>query len=143
MPYYFVKVIAMGGKNEEFELGQTTISAGTKKEAGAQGIQELWDPRLDAADCTPRAEVAPSTFDRYQRFVLANYSDGEGSYITKKKELQTYGDGLLAFLVREISESEGCESGDEALRRLAVVEAQISELHAAFAADFREQEEVV
>lgn len=138
MPHYHVKVSAVGAEGEEFDLGSTILTTQTKKEAASQGIQDFWDPRLDAADCSAKAVVTRSAFDRFQRFALDRYNDGSGSYITKKGELREYMDGLLGFLVIELSEHEGCDNVEEALHRLGVAARQLEELSEAFASDFQE-----
>lgn len=140
MPNFDVTVIATtGDKGKEFELGATIISTDSRQKAGPIAIEELWDPRLDAADCTPRVEVRISPFDRFQRFVLDNYEDGEASFVTTRKDLRQHGDGLVEFLTIELSEAAGCMDANEAVRRLLVVERQVAQLRYAFSRSFVEQ----
>ena len=54
----------------------------------------------------------------YQRKVLDNYSNGDHSHILTKEELDDCGDGLLRFLMSELSASEDCDSIETARQRV-------------------------
>lgn len=66
--------------------------------------------------------------NRAQALCLAAYANGEFEYLvnlaTQKEldaELKGIADGLLQFLVVELSDSEDCDSVDDALRRMNLV----------------------
>lgn len=74
------------------------------------------------------AKKKPQELDDFQQFVVANYAEGEFSYCKTMEDVEDCGDTLCCFLVREISASEGCDSDDEAIRRLEVARDQIQDL---------------
>lgn len=61
----------------------------------------------------------------FQRKVLDTYANGELSHITTKQELDECGDGLLRFLLVELSSGEDCGDAETACQR---VETAISDL---------------
>lgn len=67
------------------------------------------------------------TFDEIQKVVVDTYDDGEHSAISPSVVSQC-GDGLLEFLLLELSEKEGCESFQEALDRLDTIQRQINQV---------------
>jgi hypothetical protein len=69
-----------------------------------------------------------SKLNRFQRFAVRRYDNGDGGYCQTTKDVEGYGDGLLRFLVVELSEQEGCDGYDEMVRRLNVVHSQIGDL---------------
>ncbi len=56
-------------------------------------------------------------FDEHQTFVIKYYVNGEFDHL-EPDDIPECGDGLLKFLLTELSESEGCDSIEEAARRL-------------------------
>ena len=67
-------------------------------------------------------------FDKFQDVVLNSYEGGEFSYCKDMKEVRKSDDGLFAFLMSELSEKEGCDSFDEAVHRLEIVQRQVGDL---------------
>lgn len=61
-------------------------------------------------------------YNETQQRILKEYHGGEFAYLCEpdatKEELENCGDGLLVFVVREISGSEFCESISEAYERI-------------------------
>ena len=43
--------------NDEIYLGVTNVRAADQNEARQKALDEFWDPRLDAASCSPRVEI--------------------------------------------------------------------------------------
>ena len=70
--------------------------------------------------------------DRFQRIVADSYEDGEFSHVNSLTGASEMGDGLFRFLLAEISESEDCDSQEEAMRRLHNARRQIEEVMQAF-----------
>lgn len=66
--------------------------------------------------------------NEYQRFIADHYEAGELSFIECEKDAHKMGDGLFAFLVAEVGDSEGCDSYDEIIRRLEKAREQIEQL---------------
>ena len=66
-----------------------------------------------------------------QRILLSTYADGEFQYLADGMASDgqaiedTVGDTLFAFLFKELSEQEGCDSKKEAARRVGVAIAQL------------------
>lgn len=59
----------------------------------------------------------------------ADYADlAVPSAELSKQDMKDLGDGLLTFLLVELSPSEGCDSPEEALRRIATARAQIQDV---------------
>lgn len=56
--------------------------------------------------------------DHLQQIVVDNYQNGEFAHLKTKREVDECGDGLLRYLVTEISVNEDCDSSDEVIRRL-------------------------
>jgi len=56
-------------------------------------------------------------FDRIQSCVLAHYNGGE-HLVENPQDVPLCGDGLLAYLLTELSEKEDCSDFNEALRRI-------------------------
>ena len=69
-----------------------------------------------------------SKLDRFQRFAVRRYDNGDAGYCKTTKDIEGYGDGLLEFLVVELSEKEGCNGHGELLRRLHAIHRQIGDL---------------
>lgn len=67
--------------------------------------------------------------DEFQKIVAESYEGGE---FNSDQNPEDAGDGLFKFLITELSESEGCDSVEEALRRLSVIGRQIHEVKIAF-----------
>jgi len=72
--------------------------------------------------------------DKYQKKVLESYEGGEFSGLKGKTRWsdRDVGDGLLNFLLRELSEAEGCDSMEEARRRLDNILREVYEVSGAF-----------
>lgn len=59
--------------------------------------------------------------NQYQRAVLNDYSDGEFAHLSKQegiRDVASLGDGLLSFILVELSDKEDCESAHHARRRM-------------------------
>lgn len=54
----------------------------------------------------------------YQKALVHTYAQGDFSYVSTFSESSEVGDSLFHFLFCELSDEEGCNSKDEALRRL-------------------------
>lgn len=54
---YIVFVYALSEERETALVGSAHIEAPNKKSASELAIEELWDPRLDCASCSPRTVV--------------------------------------------------------------------------------------
>ncbi|MFC1336168.1 MAG: hypothetical protein G8D89_16320 [gamma proteobacterium symbiont of Clathrolucina costata] len=59
-----------------------------------------------------------SDLNQFQKVVKTSYGEGDFSYIESVDETVGCGDSLFHFLMVELSTSEGCDSLDEAIRRL-------------------------
>ena len=61
-------------------------------------------------------------FNPIQQKILREYQNGEFAYLCEpaatEEDLKNCGDGLLVFVIREISGREGCESVNEAYERI-------------------------
>lgn len=109
--------------------GETLVSDdGTE---GVMGDVE-WDDNsaCRCADCGHPGTVrefmgkpAPE-FDAFQQIVANTYDNGEHECHTPD-DIDTCGDSLLMFLMRELSLSEDCDSIDEAIRRVDVAIRQL------------------
>jgi hypothetical protein len=74
-------------------------------------------------------------FNPAQRIALESYCGGEFDYllsITKQEvldhTLRECGDTLLAFIVKELADSEDCENTKDAIRRLDIAVSDINEV---------------
>ena len=56
-------------------------------------------------------------FDEIQQLVVANYNNGD-HLVEKPDDVENCGDGLLKFLLVELSTAEDCHSPEEAILRL-------------------------
>ena len=54
---YKVSVYALSDEKETALVGSISIEAPNKRSASELAIEELWDPRLDCASCSPRTAV--------------------------------------------------------------------------------------
>ncbi len=61
------------------------------------------------------------SLNRYQQIVVDGYADGEFAQVSTLAESEQVGDGLFSFLLRELSNSEDCDSTEAAIQRLEVV----------------------
>jgi hypothetical protein len=66
-------------------------------------------------------------FDHYQNIVIGRYCNGEFQSLLPR-DVPDCGDGLLKFLLTELSENEGCDSIGEAIRRLDSAIGELTEL---------------
>lgn len=66
-----------------------------------------------------------------QLTALRTYCNGEFKYMRSMGDVRVCGDGLLAFLLVELSEEEACTSTDEAFSRVAAAIEQLREVLAA------------
>ena len=74
----------------------------------------------------------PQPFSSVQCKILKYYADGDFSHIQTEEELENCGDGLLKFLMLELSAEEDCEDEEEAYRRLNTVIKQLEEVRELF-----------
>ena len=61
----------------------------------------------------------------FQRACADVYGGGDFAHIQDVEEAREAGDTLFAFLMIELASSEGCDSADEAVRRLDMAVADI------------------
>lgn len=66
-------------------------------------------------------------FDQIQQVVIASYDNGEHA-ACKPQDVPDCGDGLLKFLLIELSEQEDCDSFECAVKRLDTAIRQLSQL---------------
>ncbi len=66
-------------------------------------------------------------FDRIQTCVLAHYNGGE-HLVESPQDVPNCGDGLLSYLLTELSEKEDCTDFPEALRRIKTSIEQLYQL---------------
>lgn len=91
------------------------------------------DAHCECYDCGHTATVrefrgAPApTFDRFQQLVLDLYQDGAFK-AHKPGDIPGCGDGLLKYLLRELSVAEDCCDLDELLARLRRSVRQLEEI---------------
>ncbi len=61
-------------------------------------------------------------YNEIQQKILMDYQGGEFAYLCNpdatEEDLENCGDGLLVFVIRELSDSEGCDTLDEAYNRI-------------------------
>ena len=72
-------------------------------------------------------------FDQYQKVVLESYNGGEHG-VVELFDVPNCGDGLLRFLLVELSEQEDCDSFDCAINRLETGIRQLTGVKLAFEA---------
>jgi hypothetical protein len=68
------------------------------------------------------------SFDAIQQTVLAHYNQGE-HFVEMPDDVAACGDGLLRFLLVELSNAEDCLDYEHALARLQTAIHQLTELH--------------
>lgn len=78
-------------------------------------------------------------FSKTQRFVLDNYEDGEFAHCETMEDVENAGDGLLTFLMSELSEGENCLSVKDAFNRLSTIARQVSDLITDFEEGYSEE----
>lgn len=61
----------------------------------------------------------------FQRVCADVYGDGDFAHVQDLEQAREAGDTLFAFLMIELASSEGCDGGEEALRRLDMAIADI------------------
>lgn len=59
--------------------------------------------------------------NRYQQMIVDGYAGGEFAQVSSLAESEQVGDGLFSFLIRELADSEDCDSLESAIQRLSVV----------------------
>lgn len=80
-------------------------------------------------------------FSPIQQQVLKHYWEGEFSHITSKAELREVGDGLIKFILNEVSPAEGCTNMHEAVSRMQRSIRDLSELADALREEMEEEAE--
>lgn len=78
---------------------------------------------------------SPLVFNSIQKHVLGNYAGGELAHLASQVDLDHAGDGLLRYLMVELSEKEGCDSEVEGIRRLNSIITQLQDVVASLAPD--------
>jgi len=62
-------------------------------------------------------------YNEIQQSILKAYQNGEFAYLCEpnatEKDLEKCGDGLLRFVIIEVSDSEDCDSAKEAYKRIS------------------------
>jgi len=66
--------------------------------------------------------------NNWQKRLVETYGGGDYAHVTTLEEAKDVGDTLFTFLFIELSESEGCDSEDEALGRVVTATSQLIEL---------------
>lgn len=61
----------------------------------------------------------------FQQICAQTYGEGDFAYVESIDQARDTSDTLFAFLIIELATSEGCDSREEALRRLEMVRAGI------------------
>lgn len=61
----------------------------------------------------------------FQRACAGVYGGGDFAHVQNVEEAREAGDTLFSFLMIELASSEGCDSAEEALRRLDMAVADI------------------
>lgn len=79
--------------------------------------------------------------NEYQEALKNNYNGGEYNYITSSGDAHQYGDSLFGFMMQELDTCEGCDTREEALKRLREARQQVEEAIEAVAAAGTETEE--
>lgn len=74
------------------------------------------------------ASPEPQTWNEHQRTVLKTYCGGEFQDLRSMGEVRDCGDGLLVFLMIELSTEEGCDDTDDAFNRVAWAVDQLREV---------------
>lgn len=64
----------------------------------------------------------------WQQAIVKEYGGGDYAHITSLGECLDVGDSLFTFLMVELDPKEGCDSPEEARRRLAAAIAQLHDL---------------
>lgn len=102
------------------------------EEGDPQNIADIWlrlkPPAGNACSSNLHAD---KEFDQYQQVVRAAYNDGEHA-VQSKEDVPDCGDGLLKFLLVEISEAEDCDSYACAIKRLESAIRQLTSLAGVF-----------
>lgn len=70
----------------------------------------------------------PNPFNEYQQTVLKTYGDGDYAHLTTLDECHNAGDTLFTFLMIELADKEGCDSAEEAIRRVNVAIEQLEDV---------------
>jgi len=70
-------------------------------------------------------------FDPFQKLVLETYAGGEHAELTVDR-IDDCGDTLLTFLLYELSDSEGCDSFENAVARLDTAIRELEDVRSAF-----------
>lgn len=71
----------------------------------------------------------------HQRAAADTYGMGDFSYATTQDEAENVGDTLFLFIIRELSDDEGCDSRDEAIRRMEAAKRDIQDVLDALTAE--------
>jgi hypothetical protein len=62
--------------------------------------------------------ATPVVFNPFQRLCSAVYADGDFSDVSTIAGAKEVGDSLFAYLMRELSDTEDCESPSDAMNRI-------------------------
>ena len=76
-------------------------------------------------------EAKVSDFDQFQKVVIESYNDGDHQ-VESTADVPDCGDGLLKFLLTELSEGEDCDSFDCAVQRIDMAIRQLTSLQSVF-----------
>ncbi len=123
------------GLPEQYELAlKAVIAADLAHTTGVVDEVPADDLENDAGEFQAYLELQLTDADginRFQRAFLDTYCGGEYAHITSGEEID--GDTLALFLFNELGTDEGCDTPDEAARRLAQIKEQVEEVIAAVA----------
>ena len=69
--------------------------------------------------------------NKSQQVAAEAYEGGEFAHVQSADEATTLGDGLFAFIMRELSDPEDCHGLGTATRRMDTAQIQINAVHTA------------
>lgn len=125
------------GSYGPFRIRATVSGETLVTDFGTEGVEGdvEWEDhsRCRCADCGHGGTVREflgkpvSAFGRFQAVAASAYDQGEHLCSTPD-DISGCGDSLLTFIMKELAESEGCDSAEEAILRLNVAIRQIEQV---------------
>ena len=126
------------------DLGEACVAAMTQTAAEEEARSRLFDARWATASCVAKfetqAEDNAGWINDSQALALLNYAGGDFRYLLLCRsegeflgELETAGDTLVQFIVRELATSEDCDSIETAVRRVETAITQLTDVRDALA----------
>lgn len=120
-------------------FGEDELSEEGKKEfrnyfdQGLSPSEAIYHDRRIETECVAKKVVVArnlvdtAPFDEIQRLVLQSYEKGEFAHLAPQ-EVVDCGDGLLKFLLVELSQQEDCENFEVAVNRVETAIRQLQDL---------------